>query len=263
MASLPPPDPAHDLQRDIYLRVVDTLRGILPELPGATADAIARRDRVAIAQVAALVPGNPDEAFLAAHAVAALAHAADCQRELPRHAADPVRADQLRAQAALMGREARGYRAALLRAQAARARREASPALCDSAAWTEHCVHGLMADALETLAPAAPSATAAPMPDAIRPAASSSAPARPAPPSVRQPADPAPDPAAETLSFDPLAEAEHYALHYPRRARLIRSLGRLPDDCNFGPPEPAVVDALIRGSGPVFSALDAPAAVAA
>jgi hypothetical protein len=35
---------------------------------------------------------------------------------------------------------------------------------------------------------------------------------------------------------DPAAEAEAYSLIYPRRAALIRQLGRLPDNPSFGPP---------------------------
>ena len=271
MSDFPPPDPAHALQRDIYLQIVDDLRGMLPLPANDTPEALARRDRVAIAQAAALVPANPDEANLAAHAVAATAQATECLRLAVLHAADPARVVQIQAQAALMGREARGYRAALLRAQAARARREATPALCDSAAWTEHCVHGLMAQALDDIvpAPAEPAASPAPEPATVPPSATCIDLAPEAVPSPAPPPDPDPspvtsDPAASgPLADDGIAEAEFYALHYPGRARLIRARGGYRDDCRFAPPEPAVVRAIVTGTSAALRALDASADLAA
>jgi hypothetical protein len=56
---------------------------------------------------------------------------------------------------------------------------------------------------------------------------------------------------------DPAAEAEAYALNYPRRAALIRQLGRLPDNPSFGPPEDYLVRALVAGRTPALLALDA------
>jgi hypothetical protein len=56
---------------------------------------------------------------------------------------------------------------------------------------------------------------------------------------------------------DPAAEAEQYALIYPRRAALIRRLGRLPDNPTFGPPEEYLVRAVATGRTPALLALDA------
>ncbi len=56
---------------------------------------------------------------------------------------------------------------------------------------------------------------------------------------------------------NPAAEAEAYALTYPRRAALIRQLGRLPDNPSFGPPEDYLVRALVTGRTPALLALDA------
>ena len=46
------------------------------------------------------------------------------------------------------------------------------------------------------------------------------------------------------------AQAEQYAIHYPQRARLIRHLGGLPAKCDFGPPEPELVRAIISWHHP-------------
>jgi hypothetical protein len=55
-----------------------TLRGLLPPPITDTPLDHARRDDAAIAQVAAMLPANADEAHLAAQCVAARAQAADC-----------------------------------------------------------------------------------------------------------------------------------------------------------------------------------------
>ena len=62
---------------------------------------------------------------------------------------------------------------------------------------------------------------------------------------------------------DLAAEAETYAVLYPRRAQLIRRLGGLPSDCNFGPPEPELVQAIVTSTSPALRALDALVAVPA
>ena len=54
------------------------------------------------------------------------------------------------------------------------------------------------------------------------------------------------------------AEADFYAKIYPDRARLFRKLGRLPDPCDFGPPEPKLLRAIITGTTPALLALDIP-----
>jgi hypothetical protein len=68
------------------------------------------------------------------------------------------------------------------------------------------------------------------------------------------PPAPEPEPPAEPVP-DPAGEA--FALTYPRRAALIRQLGRLPDNPSFGPPEDYLVRALVTGRSPALPALDA------
>ena len=60
----------------------------------------------------------------------------------------------------------------------------------------------------------------------------------PAPPAAVEP-EPAP--------ADTAAEARRYAVIYPDRAARIRAAGGLPADLDFGPPEPALVAALLKG----------------
>jgi hypothetical protein len=67
---------------------------------------------------------------------------------------------------------------------------------------------------------------------------------------------PTPQPAPR--DFSEMTEAEQYAVLYPDRAALIRASGGLPPDHRFGPPEPEVVDAIIRSDSPILRALDRP-----
>src|SRR4051794_3562944 len=107
-------------------------------------------------------------------------------------------------------RVARATRSRLMRVQAERRKREADNVATDKAAWAEHCAIGLMAQALPGAASAA----------------------------VTEPPPPAPDPLPDAEpQAGPIAEAERYAIIYPQRAALIRSLGGLPAKCDFGPPE--------------------------
>ena len=43
---------------------------------------------------------------------------------------------------------------------------------------------------------------------------------------------------------------------YPRRAACIRALGGLPQPCDFGPPSPELVHAIVTGTSPTLLALD-------
>jgi hypothetical protein len=207
----PPPEPpnlTYQLPRDIYYQLVHELRAALPPPLTDSADDLARRDNAAIGAVACLLPANAEEAYLAGQFVAANAQAMECLRLARVHAADVTRVLKLTAQSASMMRQSRGARSLLLRVQAARQKREADYAATEKAAWIEHCAIGLMAQALGH-APPAPVAEPPPLPE------------------------PEPEP---TDTFALLTEAEQYAIIYPRRAALIRSLGRLPDKCDFGPP---------------------------
>ena len=67
--------------------------------------------------------------------------------------------------------------------------------------------------------------------------------------------EPTPEPEPDD-AFTRLGEAEQYSLIYPRRAALIRSLGALPDRCDFGPPKPDLVRAIVTGTSVTLRALD-------
>ena len=68
---------------------------------------------------------------------------------------------------------------------------------------------------------------------------------------------PAPPPPAavepEPAPADTAAEARRYAVIDPDRAARIRAAGGLPADLDFGPPEPALVAALLKGENDVSS----------
>ena len=228
-----PADPTHRLIRDAYYQLVHTLRSTLPPPTPDTPEELTRRDHAAISQVAAMLPANTDEANIAIDCVAARLYAMSCfaeAREL--QATDPDRARKCVAQATSTLREANRSRSLLLRLQTAREKRERDSAATDRAAWSEHCTIGLMTMAL-TDVPSQPAAAPAEPP--------------PAPPVDAEP------------PVDWAAEAETYAIHYPRRARLIRALGRLPEAPTFGPPPPELVAAIVSGATPHLCALDAEA----
>ena len=74
--------------------------------------------------------------------------------------------------------------------------------------------------------------------------------------SVPAPAAPA---AVAEPGFEDLAEAEQYAVIYPVGAEPIRAYGGLPGRIEFGPREPAIIEALVRGTGTAAPAFDPPA----
>jgi hypothetical protein len=225
-----PTDHALRVTGDVYAELVFTLRSTLRLLPDdGTPEETARRDNAAIGQAAAMLPANADEANIAANCVATRLYAMDCiRRARELETVDRTWAGKCGAQAVSMLRESRQARSLLARLQAAREKRERDPVATDRAAWSEHCTIGLMTGELAKAEP---------------------------PPSPPPPPEPAVD-ATEPTS-DPAAEAEFYAIHYPRRARLIRRLGRLPDKVDFGPPPPEVVHAIVTGTTPHLLALDA------
>ena len=230
-----PPDLTLLLPRDVYYHLIHTLCASLPPPITDTQEARAARDNAAIADVASMLPANADEAKLAALYVAASAQAFDSMRLAHEHRADAILAKKCAAQADSMMRQSRGFRSLLMRVQAQRQKREADSTALEKAAWIEHCAIGLMADALG------------------RP--------QPAPIAEPPPPDAAPTPEEETPPpSDPLAEADQYAIIYPRRAALIRSLGGLPPNCDFGAPAPELVHAIVTGTSPTLHALDNPAA---
>src|SRR5579875_3779045 len=142
------PDPALQFTADAYHELVRTLRLILPPPPDGDPEALARRDRAAIARVAALVPAGAAEAELAVQFVAASEQWKDCLRLAQDAATPPDWARKCRAQALAMMRQANAALRLLLRLQARREKLEADNVTRDRAAWVEHCALGLMADAL-------------------------------------------------------------------------------------------------------------------
>jgi hypothetical protein len=76
-----------------------------------------------------------------------------------------------------------------------------------------------------------------------------SVPARDPPPADAQSAEAQSDAEPEPTQAGIDAEAELYAMIYPDRAARIREAGGLPARLDFGPPEPAIVAALLGGAG--------------
>jgi hypothetical protein len=150
----PETDPEIRLPRDVYYVLIHTLRGILPPPVVDTPEEIARRDNAAIAQVAAMLPANADEANLAAVCVGARTYGMDCLRQARALTlADPMAARRCSAEAASMMRESRQARSLLLRLQTVREQREKDSAATNRAAWSEHCSIGLMTRALAEAPP--------------------------------------------------------------------------------------------------------------
>ena len=131
-----------------YYEAVHKLRSMLPPPLDNTPEGLERRDRTAIARIAALVPASSDEVELGVHYVVACEQAADCMRQINAHAGDPGRLQQLFAQSACLGREARGFRATLLRVQTMRMNREKTRDAAYKADTTELYVLTLMTAAL-------------------------------------------------------------------------------------------------------------------
>ncbi len=210
-------DPEIRLPRDVYYVLIHTLRATLPPPAVGTPEEIARRDNAAIAQVAAMLPANADEANLAAVCVGARTYGMDCLRQARALTlTDPMWARRCSAEAASMMRESRQARSLLLRLQTVREQREKDSAATDRAAWSEHCSIGLMTRAL------------------------AEAPPEPPPPA---PEPPAPEP-EEEVARDLAAEVE---------------LRGLPDNPDFGPPDPDLIHAIVTGTTPELRALDAEA----
>lgn len=136
--TLPPPDHLHErFQADAYHHLIRTLCLALPRPPTDNPDDLARRDRAAIARIAALAPANAAEAELAAQFVAAMEQWKDRLRlaQLPETA--PEMAQKCHAQALGMMQEAESAIRLLLRLQDARGKRETNRAAGDRAAGTK------------------------------------------------------------------------------------------------------------------------------
>jgi len=280
MEQQPPLRQPTDAQRlwDLYHQAAHTLRATLPPPLADTPEEFERRDQVALGFLASVSPANADEVALASQYVAAHSYAMDCMR-LMRECPGTPDAKKLGAEARSTMREARGARTLLLRVQKERHQREKDNAACKQDGWSRHIALELMSEALGYAPPAPaavlppePAPVAEPLPPMPAPVAGPLAP-MPAPEVVQASApagapppaqpSPAPQPAEDGAPpFDGPADADRYAIVYPRRAALIRQRGGVPDDCDFGPPKPELVPFIATGTSPVLRALDSPATAA-
>ncbi len=167
------PDWAHLLPRDAFHEIILVLRGALPPPGLDDPDAMAwqdwaRRDRAAMAAVAALLPENAAEGRLAARFVAADAWSLDCLRLARERRREPDIAQKCRAQALSLMRESNSALRLLLRLQAVRQAMAKQPEAAGRAAWVEHAAVGRMGEALgldlaEPVEPVEPVASVAPV----------------------------------------------------------------------------------------------------
>ncbi len=153
----PQPDLAHLLPREAFHEIILILRAALPPpVSDDPADEV-RRDRAAMAAVAALQPANGAEGRLAAQFVAADAWAMDCLLLAGERKREFEVARKCRAQAMSLMREGKSALRVLLRMQAARRAVEGDEEAAGRAAWAEHAAVAMMAEAL-AVAPAVPDA---------------------------------------------------------------------------------------------------------
>ena len=164
----PQPDWTYSLPRDAFAEIILVLRGTLPPPAVDKPQAWARRDRAAMASVAALQPVTAAEGRLAAQFVAADAYGAECLRVAHVKRREPELARRCAAQAISMMRESKSALRMLLRLQAERRALAKDAAAATTAEWVEHAAVNMMAEALAgdvaedaAVAPAADFLTAA------------------------------------------------------------------------------------------------------
>ena len=154
----PEPNWARLLPRDAFHEIVFVLRGALPppgldDPDGMAWQDWARRDRAAMAAVAALLPENAAEGRLAARFVATDAWSSDCLRLARERRGEPDVALKCKAQAMSLMREGNRALGLLLKLQAARQAIAADAAALDRAAWVERGAVERMGEALGLDAP--------------------------------------------------------------------------------------------------------------
>jgi hypothetical protein len=227
------PDAPASNRREIFAMLCREL----PPPVDATPEVRAVRDMGAMDAVEALHPMDAFEARLAVRIVAMDAHAGDGLRLAGLAVDDPLEVRRCRAQAASMARQSDSALRTLLRMQATRDKQLAAmhPAAMERAGYW-----------FREVSVPEPAASRAPA-DAPQPAEAQSAEARSAEArsTEAQSAEPWPEPTQAEID----AEAERYAVIYPDRAARIRAAGGLPVRLDFGPPEPAIVAALLRDLG--------------
>lgn len=285
----PPPDSLLVLPRHIYADLVQSLVTLLPPPVNNTPEGRRDRNLAAIVKIADQHPVNAYEADLAARYVINSAQSEDVMRQI--RALDGDMKTYVRLHSLYNGllRMALSADHHLRRAQAMRHAREANPTTASQDEWTHHIAQSEMLRVLDRLepppdppqallAPPAPD-PAPPQPEVANVRQPSVEPPRvvPAPaalPSVPAPARFAPAQAAPARQVaarrtpqrswpdhdEPArnlaADADHYAVLYPRRAWLIRRHGGLPPGCDFGPPDDALLAAIVSGTSRIFRDLD-------
>jgi hypothetical protein len=240
--------------REVYARLCTTLE----MLPVATPEARAARDEDAMRAVAALHPTDALEARLAADIVGLEAYATDSLRLAGVYRDDFAATMRCRAQATSMVRQMRALLREYRSAQAERdkALLEMHPGAMERAGyWFRESV--VPEPAPQPGPHCDPGPVPEPAPPPAAPSAAASAALTPGSDHDRRPG------LDRGRRFEDLTEVEQYALIYPRRAALIRASGGLPARCDFGPPEPEIVEGLVHGTSPILLALDGPTAVAA
>jgi hypothetical protein len=163
------------LPREVFAEIMLVLRGALPPPVNDRPADWSRRDRAAIAGVAALLPVNGAEGRLAAQFVSLDANASEYMRMAHAKRSEPDLAFKYSARAMGMMREGKGVLKLLHGMQAARLATAADETASSCAAWVEHGVAEMMQaalacaedDAAQILPPAEPvSVPATRLPDA-------------------------------------------------------------------------------------------------
>jgi hypothetical protein len=213
-----------------------------------------RRVTTAIEAFEALRPGDAHEARLAVHIVLTGAHAVDCLREAGVYRDDFAKMTRCRAQAASMMREERAHKRMLAQEQKVRLAAEAvansapvQPVAAAAAPYTELQAAPPPVQAAPTAPPSAP------VPPAVPPLRAAATPAAALP--VQAESAPPPSPEA-------IAEAEAFMQQNGLAAAQIRhDRGVTPQNKAYFhhvtlPTDPAVIDALVRGTSDLLTLLD-------
>ena len=236
------PDPALSRLPRTYYLVGHTLSQRLPARAEDTPEDLARDMDAAKTKVSSLCPVTPAEYEWAAAQVSMLAHVSACMAELRDPALSFQQRMQARAQMTSMLRQAAGAQRTLERMMARREKRDADPAQAQSAEWAEHIAYSTMTRPFAQV-----------FGEEEAPAEVEVVGGGPAPAMTFESDGFEPD--RETESEDP-PDVAWYEAVYPERAAAIRAHGGVPPDARFGPPDGAMVRALLavgpsgRGVGP-------------
>ena len=252
MIKISEPDPALSRLPRTYYLVGHTLARRLPVCADDTPEDLAREIDAAKTKVSSLCPVTPAEYEWAAAQVSMLAHVSACMAELRDPALGFQQRMQVRAQMTSMLRQAAGAQRTLERMMVRREKRDADPAQAQSAEWAEHIAYSTMTRPFAQVFGAAeggaePGADVEVVGGGPAPAMTFESDGRELAPSL--------EPDLETESEDP-PDVAWYEAVYPERAAVIRAYGGVPPDARFGPPDGAMVRALlaagssVRGVGP-------------